>query len=109
VIEQITYLLFIRRLDDLQTLAEQTARRTGKPIENAIFKPGQESRGVLLFALRTVGDHFSAANRRESGRTPSEVQAVKVPLSGIGSRDVTVADGFALAVRKRGRRARAPR
>jgi len=42
VMEQITYLLFIRRLDDLQTLAEQKASRTGKAIENAIFKPGQE-------------------------------------------------------------------
>ncbi len=30
VIEQITYLLFIRRLDDLQTLAEKKAHRTGK-------------------------------------------------------------------------------
>jgi type I restriction enzyme M protein len=30
VIEQITYLLFIRRLDDLNILAEKKARRTGK-------------------------------------------------------------------------------
>ncbi|NDJ89135.1 type I restriction-modification system subunit M N-terminal domain-containing protein, partial [Mycolicibacter kumamotonensis] len=29
VIEQITYLLFIRRLDDLNTLAEKKARLTG--------------------------------------------------------------------------------
>ena len=29
VIEQITYLLFIRRLDDIQTLAEKKARVTG--------------------------------------------------------------------------------
>ncbi|MGZ6131995.1 MAG: type I restriction-modification system subunit M, partial [Myxococcaceae bacterium] len=41
VIEQITYLLFIRRLDDLQTLAENRARRTGKPLENPTFQPGQ--------------------------------------------------------------------
>jgi hypothetical protein len=33
VIEQITYLLFIRRLDDLHTLAENKANRTGQPIE----------------------------------------------------------------------------
>jgi len=31
VIEQITYLLFVRRLDDLETLAEKKARVTGKP------------------------------------------------------------------------------
>ncbi|KAA1426882.1 type I restriction-modification system subunit M [Nocardioides antri] len=42
VIEQITYLLFIRRLDDLQTLAEKKARITGGPIEDAKFLPGQE-------------------------------------------------------------------
>jgi type I restriction enzyme M protein len=39
VIEQITYLLFIRRLDDLQTLAERKARRTGQPVERAISRP----------------------------------------------------------------------
>ncbi len=39
VIEQITYLLFIRRLDDLQTLAEKKAHRTGEPIENPFFLP----------------------------------------------------------------------
>ncbi|WP_195166480.1 N-6 DNA methylase [Mycobacteroides abscessus] len=33
VIEQITYLLFIRRLDDLETLAENKAARTGKAEE----------------------------------------------------------------------------
>ena len=41
VMEQITYLLFIRRLDDLQTLAESKANRTGNPIENPIFQPGE--------------------------------------------------------------------
>jgi type I restriction enzyme M protein len=41
VIEQITYLLFIRRLDDVQILKEKKANRTGKPIENPIFKRGQ--------------------------------------------------------------------
>ncbi|SEB48690.1 type I restriction enzyme M protein [Nocardioides exalbidus] len=41
VIEQITYLLFVRRLDDLQTLAEKKANRTGQPVENPLFQPGQ--------------------------------------------------------------------
>lgn len=36
VIEQITYLLFIRRLDDLQTLAESRAQYTGI-LEDARF------------------------------------------------------------------------
>ncbi|EIC07420.1 N-6 DNA methylase [Microbacterium laevaniformans OR221] len=41
VIEQITYLLFIRRLDDIQTLAEKKSRVTGAPLENPVFPPGQ--------------------------------------------------------------------
>ena len=42
VIEQITYLLFLRRLDDLQTLAEKKARVTGGVIEEQKFLPGQD-------------------------------------------------------------------
>jgi type I restriction enzyme M protein len=43
VIEQITYLLFLRRLDDLQTLAESRARIAGTGvIVNPVFLPGQE-------------------------------------------------------------------
>lgn len=41
VMEQITFLLFIRRLDDLNTLAEKKARRTGKA-EGLIFGPEQQ-------------------------------------------------------------------
>ena len=41
MIEQITYLLFIRRLDELQDLRENRARRMGGAIEDPIFLPGQ--------------------------------------------------------------------
>lgn len=41
VIEQITYLLFIRRLDDNQTLAENRARTTRTEIESPVFLPAQ--------------------------------------------------------------------
>ncbi|WP_445166996.1 type I restriction-modification system subunit M [Mycolicibacterium sp. Dal123E01] len=41
VIEQITYLLFVRRLDDLETLAENRARRTGE-LEGPRFGPDQQ-------------------------------------------------------------------
>ena len=37
VIEQISYLFFIKELDDKQILAEKKALRTGKPIENPVF------------------------------------------------------------------------
>ena len=42
VIEQLTYLLFIKRLDELQVLRESKAAHTGKPIEEPIFAPDQE-------------------------------------------------------------------
>lgn len=40
VIEQITFLLFIKRLDELQTLEENKAKRLGEPIERRIFPEG---------------------------------------------------------------------
>src|SRR5215470_13336335 len=45
VIEQITYLLFLRRLDDLQTLEENKATRLKKPIERRIFPKGKDDIG----------------------------------------------------------------
>ena len=42
VIEQITYLLFIRRLDDLHTLEENKASRLGEPMTRRIFPKGKE-------------------------------------------------------------------
>lgn len=45
VIEQITYLLFLRRLDDLQTLEENKSARLGKPIERQLFPKGKDAKG----------------------------------------------------------------
>ena len=45
VIEQITYLLFMRGLDDAQILAENKANRTRKPIERRIFPEGKDGIG----------------------------------------------------------------
>lgn len=42
VIEQITYLLFIRRLDDIQVLAERRARITGDGVLDPVFMPDQQ-------------------------------------------------------------------
>lgn len=42
VIEQITYLLFIRRLDDLHTLEENKANRLERPIERPVFSTGDD-------------------------------------------------------------------
>jgi type I restriction enzyme M protein len=45
VIEQITYLLFIKRLDDLHTLEENKSVRLNKPMEKRIFPEGKDSEG----------------------------------------------------------------
>ena len=52
VIEQITYLLFMRRLDDLQILEENKATRLGKPIERRSFPEGNDARGRPYEDLR---------------------------------------------------------
>ncbi len=54
VIEQMTYLLFIKRLDELQTVKEKKAGRTGKPIENPIFNQYQSNLRWSQFKL--LGD-----------------------------------------------------
>jgi len=45
VIEQITYLLFLRRLDELQTLEEQKAQTLKMPIDRRIFPEGADAKG----------------------------------------------------------------
>lgn len=44
VIEQITYLLFLRRLDDLHILEENKSLRLKKPMERRVFPTGKDSR-----------------------------------------------------------------
>ncbi|GAB3030935.1 class I SAM-dependent DNA methyltransferase [Parafrigoribacterium mesophilum] len=45
VIQQITYLLFIKRLDELHTLAENRANTLHKPIEHPVFPEGMDDTG----------------------------------------------------------------
>jgi type I restriction enzyme M protein len=67
VMEQITYLLFIRRLDDVQTAKENKANRTATPIDDPIFPPGADSSGRPYDELRWR--HFR-------GREPSEMFSI---------------------------------
>lgn len=79
VIEQITYLLFIRRLDELHSLKLKKAQRTGQPVESPLFTERQDhlrwsqlkqldpgtmhqvmSQEVFPF-LRSLGDNQSEA------------------------------------------------
>ena len=87
VIEQLTYLLFIKRLDELHTLKERKAARTGKPIEGPVFTADQDklrwSRfkeaapekmfetvrdGVFPF-MKTLGQKGDGAGAGERGRS----------------------------------------
>ena len=52
VMEQITYLLFIRRLDELHTAAENRANRFGRPIESPVFPDGDDELGRAYSDLR---------------------------------------------------------
>ncbi|MGD9966390.1 MAG: N-6 DNA methylase [Hyphomonadaceae bacterium] len=52
VIEQITYLLFIKRLDDLHTAEEAKATGLGKPMQRRIFPEGKTERDVPYEDLR---------------------------------------------------------
>jgi type I restriction enzyme M protein len=52
VMEQITYLLFLRRLDDLHTLEENKSVRLKKPMERRIFPVGKDAKGRDFHDLR---------------------------------------------------------
>src|SRR5437588_5583516 len=52
VIEQITYLLFLRRLDELHTLEELKATRLKQPMERRIFPDGKDQGGVSYNSYR---------------------------------------------------------
>ena len=45
VVEQLTYLLFLRRLDEMQTLEENKSARLNKPIERNIFPADSDTKG----------------------------------------------------------------
>jgi type I restriction enzyme M protein len=52
VIEQITYLLFLRRLDDLHTLEENKSARLKRPMERHVFPEGKDPKGRPYEDLR---------------------------------------------------------
>lgn len=64
VIEQITYLLFLRRLDELQTLSENKANRTGKPLERVIFVGPDDPRRWKNFKSIDAGSSFATVSEQ---------------------------------------------
>ncbi|MEV0215382.1 class I SAM-dependent DNA methyltransferase [Micromonospora sp. NPDC050695] len=118
VIEQITYLLFIRRLDDLHTLALNKAARTGTPIERPIFPPGSDAKDKPYEELRwsrfknadaaamfvTVGEHVFPFLRTLGGDGSTYSTHMKdarftIPNAALLSRVVDMLDGIPMADR----------
>ena len=56
VMEQLTYLLFIKALDERQALAENKANRTGQPIDDVIFPEGEQFKPEGLVEGRPYTD-----------------------------------------------------
>ena len=110
VIEQVTYLLFIRRLDDIQTLAEKKARVTGGDIEGPVFLPGQSEMrwshfkntspevmftvvGNEVFPfLRNMGDGTTYSDHMKDAR-------FTIPTPALLSKVVDMLDGIPMADR----------
>ena len=62
VIEQITYLLFLRRLDDLHTLEENKSARLQRRMERRVFPEGADAKGRSYEDLRwSRVKHFAPA------------------------------------------------
>jgi type I restriction enzyme M protein len=75
VMEQLTSLLFIKGLDEQQTLREHKATRTGLPIEDPIFPDGEVFTPKGMAAGRPYSDlrwsHFKNASAQEMYETVS--------------------------------------
>lgn len=62
VMEQITYLLFLRRLDDLHTLEENKSQRLGQPMARRLYPEGLDAKGRAYDDLRwSRFKHFAPA------------------------------------------------
>lgn len=70
VIEQITYLLFLRRLDDLHTLEENKANRLKRPMEQRVFPEGNDALGRPYEQMRW--SRFKHLEAREMFEVVSE-------------------------------------
>jgi type I restriction enzyme M protein len=63
VIEQFTYLLFIRRLDELQTREENRAVMTKKPVQQVFFTPEQQELRWSVFKNKDPESMFDIFNK----------------------------------------------
>ncbi|MBF6479969.1 type I restriction-modification system subunit M, partial [Nocardia cyriacigeorgica] len=109
VIEQITYLMFLKRLDDLQTGKERKANRSGRPIENPIFDADTEPLRWSKFRelapeqlLRTVRDDVFPWLRLLGGEESTYGEHMKdarftIPTASLLTKAVDMLDDLPLA------------
>ncbi|MBK3517599.1 type I restriction-modification system subunit M [Carboxylicivirga marina] len=67
VIEQFTFLLFIRRLDEKQRLDEKKASIAGIPLQNAVFTPAQEAIRWNSFKHKDAESMFALFTSHQAG------------------------------------------
>jgi type I restriction enzyme M protein len=111
VLEQITYLLFIRRLDDAHTLEESKALMLKRPMDNRVFPAGPDDKGRDHDDLRwsrfkhfapaemhqVVGEHVFPFLRKLGGQGSSYAQHMKdarftIPTPALLDKVVTLLD-----------------
>ncbi|HEX5359673.1 MAG TPA: class I SAM-dependent DNA methyltransferase [Fluviicoccus sp.] len=111
VLEQITYLLFIRRLDEAHTLEESKALMLKKPMESRVFPEGKDAKGRNYEDLRwsrfknlapsemyeVVGEHVFPFLRTLGGSGSTYATHMKdarftIPTPGLLSRVVDMLD-----------------
>ena len=88
VIEQITYLIFIKRLDEMQELEERKATTLGSPIERRIFPEGADERGEPY------------AKRRWTERNSAELQRPRIAQSFCVPKADIMAAGYDLSLNR---------
>ncbi len=64
VIEQMTYLLFLKRLDELHTAKEKAAARTGKPVADPIFGPKDQPCRWSRFRDQAPGEMYKTVTAK---------------------------------------------
>jgi type I restriction enzyme M protein len=118
VIEQITYLLFLRRLDDLHTLEENKATQLKKPMERRVFPKGKDPKGRPYEDLRwsrlknfapsemftVVGEHAFPFLRTLGGDDSTYARHMKdtrftIPTPALLSKAVDLIDGVPMEER----------
>src|SRR5437773_4940627 len=111
VIEQITYLLFIKRLDQLHTVEEKKANRLGQKIENAVFKKNEQHLRWSRFKNEEAKKMFSIVSgevfrfiKQLNGKDSSYARHMKdarftIPTPGLLAKVVDLIDQVPMADR----------